>query len=556
MNFCNNINNKNTIFNTRRQKRDLEDMLFNNKMPPNNHSNIMQLPNSKENINDINGDCVNFNKKLKLENSPLDKHHTEKYQQNLLKFEKLAEHIDNSNNNIFDVTPKLFMPNGIHLFENTQLYNKVLRNGANLSHGSRLSNISQRIVNKNRLRNGNNSKVMKTDGLKSYYKVTLKNHMSQSKNSFSEPHLNNNFGTRTSSERQPENDKNNKAAPVSAPHASLVKPVPSTASLFQKKFTSSFLTSNSKKSLFSNITTSGKTTTPSATSSNKSQPPILQNKRHDYKKHYYSSDESDEYDFKQLPKKRSNFYLKSSADYKPKSQQSEPVKDGESSSMFSSDISLSSDSDDFEDDEKYWDEQFTPGNTKIAKKHAGAENFDEELEDSDGERDHRLDAYYHKKWDSLLKHNDLIHSTHDMRRIDSFERDDDSVFEETPKIDHISSEGVKDTEKQSNSNAPLTAHTLLPVAFHTHMFLPNSLQKSVNNGANNKESTADAMSYVGDEDDFKFFSEQQSAGVNEPAVKQALREDNDHKILKQKQVMQDLRKQATKNSKNYSISKN
>lgn len=552
MNFCNNINNHNSIFNTRRKKRDRDDMLVNNKMPPNNHSNMTPLPSSHHNFNDINGDCMNFNKKLKLENSPQDKNHTDKYKQNLEKFEKLAEHIDNNNNNIFDVTPKLFMPKGIHLFENTQLYNKVLRNGANLSHGSRLSNISQRIVNKNRLRNGNNSKVMKKDGLKCYYKVAIKN---QTKNSFSEPHLNSSFGARASSEKQPENDKNNKVTSDSVHHP-LVKPVPSTASLFQKKFTSSFLTSNSKKSLFSNVTTSGKTTTPSATSSNKSQPPILDNKHHDYKKHYYSSDESDEYDFKPLPKSKSSFFLKSSANNQHKPQQSQAVKDEESSSMFSSDISLSSDSGDFEDDEEYWDEQFTPGNTKITKKEGAAENFDEELEDSDGERDHRLDAYYHKKWDSLLKHDDLMHSTHGMRRIDSFERDDGSVFEETPKIDHISIGAVKDIGKPSNSNAPLTAHTLLPVAFHTHMFLPNSLQRSATNENANKESPGDAMSYVGDEDDFKFFSEQQDSGVNEPAVKQALREDNEYKILKQKQVMQDLRKQATKNSNNKSISKN
>ena len=607
----NNNNINNSIPTLRRLKRDHDQIVINptQKMAPNNNNKDMETfsINTPKN-NDVNSACINFNKKLKLDgnNTTINKYNDEKYRQNLIKFEKIAEHLENKDNNnscnLFEVSSKLFLPNGIHSFENMDLYNKVLVNGANLSNGSRLSNISQRIMNKNKFKNNSSSRIMKRDGLRTYYEVALKNkiHNYSIVNNNSTRILNNDIGGKTPTRKQSDtlinninNNNNNLNGSVNGPF--VMKPVSSTASLFQKKFTSSFLTSNSKKSLFNNVNSKTNSKAPSAASSSNTSHDVdkqpTQQKHHDYKKHYYSSDDSDEFDFRRLPKSGSALFTNNntnSSSNENRNVQKKLLKNQQTTgnfqatvdddeSVFSSDISLSSESDDvdFEDDEGYWDDQFTPGKLHNSGKIKGKDDDYEEEDyddyDSDGERDKKLDAFYHKKWDNLLKHDNLMNSNRSIRRIDSFEDDSNSVFEERDKTDPLISNNnnnninsnsngdsrilMKTDETKNVSNAPLTAHTLLPVAFRTHMFVPNRLQKNMSygeeeNGDIIKESPGDSMSYAGDEDDFKFFSEQQDSGENEPAAKQALKEDNEYKILKQREVMQSLRKQVANKSNN------
>ncbi|XBW38763.1 hypothetical protein QEN19_004349 [Hanseniaspora menglaensis] len=492
-------------------------------------------------------DCLNFNKKLRLENND------EKFRQNLIKFEKLTEHLENNSKNVFELSTKLFTANGTQIFDNIKLYNKVIQNDSYLANGTRLSNISRRILNKSKLLKKINGNQMKKDGMKNYYNVALKKKINSSKNFTSDKILRGETST-TLLNKNPD-DNMRTAAPVQ--NLTGILPVSSTTSLFQKKFTSSFLTAGSKKSFFNHVTSSRNNTKTTATSSKsqseeKQQSPQLNQqqlqqqknhrlKHHDFKKSYYSSDDSDDYDIKQLSKYKSGDTIESRI--KVFNDRSSKEREGDTSSTFSSRISVSTESevDDFEDDEGYWNDQFTPGKLHELNKKS-ERDFDEASVYSNGERDRKFDVFYHKKWDNLLQHEDLMQQSRAMKRIDTFEDDVDSVFKDREKL--ITKESSDPRMERTNvSNAPLAAHTLLPIAFHTHMFIPNSLRK------NSKDSPETSMSYVGDEDDVQFYSEQQDDGENEPSLKQALKEDNEYKIMSQKKVMQDLRKQtAQKNT--------
>ncbi|GMM42256.1 hypothetical protein DAHU10_031660 [Hanseniaspora uvarum] len=115
---------------------------------------------------------------------------------------------------------------------------------------------------------------------------------------------------------------------------------------------------------------------------------------------------------------------------------------------------------------------------------------------TDNENNEDYEEYYHKKWDTLLERNDDLMNNNFFgikKRIDTFDDDKDSVFDTN----------LKHEKRNSISKAPKTAHTLLPTAFHTHMFLGNNSIVQMESGNNQSD-----LSIV--EDDLNFYSEKGS----------------------------------------------
>lgn len=352
-----------------------------------------------------------FNKKLKLD-------HNEKYKQNLIKFEKLSTLLEGSHRNIFDMTTKPFNQNGLIEFENIKFYHNVLKNENSLTNGVRLGNISRRIMGKNNL------KTMKRDGIKGFYELTYKKKLEQV----------------------------NKL---------IKKDVP-------KEINKSEMTTEPKKSLFSNVTTvrQGKENGIHKNNSlfnmnTKNKPANIINKG--YQDDDYSDVESDN--------------SGSSSSF--------------SSDGSSSDLSLTSGSEVHGYNEEYWKEH---NKAEKKKKLFNDYNYLETMTDNEN---NDYEEYYHKKWDTLLeKNDDLMNKNHlgVKKRIDTFDDDKDSVFDL-----------MKKETRNSISMAPKTAHTLLPTAFHTHMFLGNNTFTNIDANGNQNDLSIE-------EEDLNFFSEKGGKG--------------------------------------------
>lgn len=164
-----------------------------------------------------------------------------------------------------------------------------------------------------------------------------------------------------------------------------------------------------------------------------------------------------------------------------------------SSDGSSSDISLTSGSEVHGYNEEYWKEH-NKGEKK--KKLFNDYNFLETMTDNEN---NDYEEYYHKKWDTLLEENDDLMNKNTSgvkKRIDTFDDDKDSVFDL-----------MKKEQRNSISKAPKTVHTLLPTAFHTHMFLGNNTFTNMDaDGSQNDLSI--------EEDDFNFFSEKGGKDLN------------------------------------------
>ena len=370
-------------------------------------------------------------------NKKLKIDNADKYKQNLAKFEKLTSLLENNYTNVFDVTSNLFKQNGLNEFENIKFYNNVLKNENSLTNGVRLSNISKRIVHKNTKRP---PLSMKKDGIKSFYELSYKKKLEQASKLI----------------------KNESSQVTITPK---VEGLPQQKSLFNNvatvksnkdlKNTGPFKASTT--SLFNNA----KHKTPEKSN-------ILINKG--YRDDVFSTD--DYYDDED----------NSSSSF--------------SSDHSSSDISLTSDSEVHGYNEEYWKEhknnntQLLP-KCKVNDKLFNDYKFLETMTDNENNEDY--EEYYHKKWDTLLEKNDDLmnkNSQQVKKRIDTFDDDNDSVF-------NVS---LNREERNSISNAPKSAHTLLPTAFHTHMFLGNNTFVQMENEKNQSD-----LSIV--EDDFNFFSE-------------------------------------------------
>lgn len=156
-----------------------------------------------------------------------------------------------------------------------------------------------------------------------------------------------------------------------------------------------------------------------------------------------------------------------------------------SSDGSSSDMSLTSGSEVHGYNEEYWKEHNKGENKKLFNDY----NYLETMTDNEN---NDYEEYYHKKWDTLLEENDDVmnkNSSGVKKRIDTFDDDRDSVFDLRKK-----------EQRNSISKAPKTVHTLLPTAFHTHMFLGNNTFTSMAaDGSQNDLSI--------EEEDFNFFSE-------------------------------------------------
>ncbi|KAF0278819.1 hypothetical protein FOG50_00325 [Hanseniaspora uvarum] len=390
----------------------------------------------------------NFNKKLKLDND-------EKYKQNLIKFEKLSALLENNYTNVFDVTSKLFQQNGLNEFENIKFYNNVLKNENSLTNGVRLSNISKRIVNKNY--NKKKSKnVMKRDGIKSFYDLAYKKKLEQAskliKNDMSQVSVNTNKPEVTA---QPKKSLFSKVATVQANNNDLKN-----SGMFK----------NSSTSLFSHNT-------------KHKIPDLPNNKSNALINKGYQDDEYSADDYYDDEDNNSSSF---------------------SSDDSSSDISLTSDSEVHGYNEEYWKEHNNNNkeiinNTQLSKLSRNNKLFNDYkyLETmTDNENNEDYEEYYHKKWDTLLERNDDLMNNNFFgikKRIDTFDDDKDSVFDTN----------LKHEKRNSISKAPKTAHTLLPTAFHTHMFLGNNSIVQMESGNNQSD-----LSIV--EDDLNFYSEKGS----------------------------------------------
>lgn len=370
-------------------------------------------------------------------NKKLKIDNADKYKQNLAKFEKLSSLLESNYTNVFDVTSKLFNQNGLNEFENIKFYNNVLKNENNLTNGVRLSNISKRIVHKNAKRT---PLSMKKDGIKSFYELSYKKKLAQASK------LIKNESSQTSVTPKVELPSQKK---------SLFSNVATVKSNKDLKNTGTFKTSTT--SLFNN--TKHKTPEMSNTLVNKG-----------YRDDEYSAD--DYYD----------------------------DEDDNNSSSFSSDdsssdISLTSDSEVHGYNEEYWKEHNNNAQL-LTKKRVNDKLFNDYkfLETmTDNENNEDYEEYYHKKWDTLLEKNDDLMNKNSQgvkKRIDTFDDDKDSVFDVS----------LKHEQRNSISNAPKSAHTLLPTAFHTHMFLGNNTFVQME-----KEKNQSDLSIV--EDDLNFYSE-------------------------------------------------
>lgn len=390
----------------------------------------------------------NFNKKLKLDND-------EKYKQNLIKFEKLSALLENNYTNVFDVTSKLFQQNGLNEFENIKFYNNVLKNENSLTNGVRLSNISKRIVNKNY--NKKKSKnVMKRDGIKSFYDLAYKKKLEQAskliKNDMSQVSVN-----------------TNKPEVTAQPKKSLFSKV-ATVQTNNNDLKNSGMFKNSSTSLFSHNT-------------KHKIPDLPNNKSNALINKGYQDDEYSADDYYDDEDNNSSSF---------------------SSDDSSSDISLTSDSEVHGYNEEYWKEHNNNNkeiinNTQLSKLSRNNKLFNDYkyLETmTDNENNEDYEEYYHKKWDTLLERNDDLMNNNffgTKKRIDTFDDDKDSVFDTN----------LKHEKRNSISKAPKTAHTLLPTAFHTHMFLGNNSIVQMESGNNQSD-----LSIV--EDDLNFYSEKGS----------------------------------------------
>ncbi|OEJ89182.1 hypothetical protein AWRI3580_g1648 [Hanseniaspora uvarum] len=390
----------------------------------------------------------NFNKKLKLDND-------EKYKQNLIKFEKLSALLENNYTNVFDVTSKLFQQNGLNEFENIKFYNNVLKNENSLTNGVRLSNISKRIVNKNY--NKKKSKnVMKRDGIKSFYDLAYKKKLEQAskliKNDMSQVSVN-----------------TNKPEVTAQPKKSLFSKV-ATVQTNNNDLKNSGMFKNSSTSLFSHNT-------------KHKIPDLPNNKSNALINKGYQDDEYSANDYYDDEDNSSSSF---------------------SSDDSSSDISLTSDSEVHGYNEEYWKEHNNNNkeiinNTQLSKLSRNNKLFNDYkyLETmTDNENNEDYEEYYHKKWDTLLERNDDLMNNNFFgikKRIDTFDDDKDSVFDTN----------LKHEKRNSISKAPKTAHTLLPTAFHTHMFLGNNSIVQMESGNNQSD-----LSIV--EDDLNFYSEKGS----------------------------------------------
>ncbi|KAF0267411.1 hypothetical protein FOG51_02058 [Hanseniaspora uvarum] len=390
----------------------------------------------------------NFNKKLKLDND-------EKYKQNLIKFEKLSALLENNYTNVFDVTSKLFQQNGLNEFENIKFYNNVLKNENSLTNGVRLSNISKRIVNKNY--NKKKSKnVMKRDGIKSFYDLAYKKKLEQAskliKNDMSQVSVN-----------------TNKPEVTAQPKKSLFSKV-ATVQTNNNDLKNSGMFKNSSTSLFSHNT-------------KHKIPDLPNNKSNALINKGYQDDEYSADDYYDDEDNNSSSF---------------------SSDDSSSDISLTSDSEVHGYNEEYWKEHNNNNkeiinNTQLSKLSRNNKLFNDYkyLETmTDNENNEDYEEYYHKKWDTLLERNDDLMNNNFFgikKRIDTFDDDKDSVFDTN----------LKHEKRNSISKAPKTAHTLLPTAFHTHMFLGNNSIVQMESGNNQSD-----LSIV--EDDLNFYSEKGS----------------------------------------------
>lgn len=80
---------------------------------------------------------------------------------------------DNSNNyeTFYKISPNLFTPERLDLFNSIDLYCSLINVSKNLEHGSRLNNISWRIINKALLKDHSINKSKKRDGVKNIYYI-------------------------------------------------------------------------------------------------------------------------------------------------------------------------------------------------------------------------------------------------------------------------------------------------------------------------------------------------------------------------------------------------
>lgn len=69
------------------------------------------------------------------------------------------------------VTPNLFTPERLHLFDSLDLYASLIKCSKNIEQGERLHNISWRIINKSLLKDRNINKSKKREGVKNLYYV-------------------------------------------------------------------------------------------------------------------------------------------------------------------------------------------------------------------------------------------------------------------------------------------------------------------------------------------------------------------------------------------------
>lgn len=84
----------------------------------------------------------------------------------------IPRQINNNNEHKFlKVTPNLFTPERLHLFDSTDLYTSLINCTKYIEQGERLNNLSWRILNKALLKDHNINKSKKRDGVKNIYYV-------------------------------------------------------------------------------------------------------------------------------------------------------------------------------------------------------------------------------------------------------------------------------------------------------------------------------------------------------------------------------------------------
>ncbi|CCD25562.1 Mks1p NDAI_0F02440 [Naumovozyma dairenensis CBS 421] len=135
-------------------------------------------------------------------------------------------------NKFLKVTPNLFTPERLHLFDSIDLYTSLITCSKFIEQGERLHNLSWRIMNKALLKNHNINRSKKRDGVKNIYYVLnpVKNPTnygsSSSSSSSSTARANNTIQVRSHTQVQPQhaiqtrlhsesNDRSNRTVPTS-----------------------------------------------------------------------------------------------------------------------------------------------------------------------------------------------------------------------------------------------------------------------------------------------------------------------------------------------------